>query len=281
MTNQLAKKQSSPIGKLKTVIAAGSVQEQFKNALAEKSNIFTASLIDLYASDTYLQKCDPSLVVMEALKAATLNLPINKSLGFAYIVPYKKQGKQIPQFQMGYKGMIQLAMRTGQYKYINADVVQKGEFRGFNKLTGELDISGDPESEEVVGYFAHIETVNGFKKSLYMSREKMEAHGEKYSKSYGYDNSPWKSEFDGMAIKTMLRKLLGKYGIMTIDMAEGMAMDKEPDNTKQYLEEANSQLIELDTETGEVTVSDADIPPSPDEVAKMEKGESVDSDPGY
>jgi recombination protein RecT len=244
--------QKTPVNRLKDVMASSSVQQQFKNALAEKSNLFVASLIDLYASDDYLQNCEPQLVVMEALKAATLNLPINKSLGFAYIVPYKKQGKQLPQFQLGYKGMVQLAMRTGQYKYINADVVCEGEYRGFNKLTGELDISGVAESDKVIGYFAHIETVNGFSKTMYMPREQMEQHGKKYSKSYDRDSSPWKSEFDGMAKKTMLRMLLGKYGIMSIDMADGMAAEREPEDDQGYLETANNQLIDIDTETGEI-----------------------------
>ncbi len=279
MTKTLAKKQS-PVEGLKTVMASASVQEQFANALAEKSNLFVASLIDLYASDTYLQNCAPALVVAEALKAATLNLPINKSLGFAYIVPYKKQGKQIPQFQLGYKGMVQLAMRTGLYKYINADVVLEGEFKGFSKLTGELDIGGASTSDAVVGYFAHIETVNGFKKSMFVSKEDMEAHGKKYSKAYSKQFSPWQTEFDKMAIKTMLRMLLSKYGIMSIDMADGIAMEQSPET--EYLGNANQEIIDItpqqddhprettqeevnvDTQTGEVL--DAREPqPQPDE----------------
>ena len=280
--NAIQQRQLTPVDRLKNVMEATSVQQQFKNALAEKSNIFTASLIDLYASDTTLQKCDPSLVVMEALKAATLDLPINKALGFAYVIPYQKsqkvngkwEKKQVPQFQLGYKGMIQLAMRTGQYKYINAGSVLKGEFKGFSKLTGELDITGKSESDEVVGYFSHIETINGFKKTLYMSLADMQAHGEKYSKSYSYDSSPWKTEFNSMAEKTMLRMLLGKYGIMTVDMAQGIVMDKDPNQEEiEYLESANSELIDIvpenvNTETGEVTQDET--PPTEAELAKLE-----------
>jgi phage RecT family recombinase len=109
---------------LKLTLAKASVQEQFKNALAHNAPLFIASLIDIYGGDTNLQKCQPSAVIMEALKAATLRLPINRSLGFAYIVPYGSK----PEFQIGYKGYIQLAMRTGAYRYINADVVYEGEF---------------------------------------------------------------------------------------------------------------------------------------------------------
>lgn len=256
MTTAVAKQ--SPIEKLKSVMAMPSVQEQFKNALAEHSNKFVASLIDLYASDTYLQGCAPNLVVMEALKAATLNLPINKQLGFAYVVPYKKGQSLIPQFQIGYKGLIQLAMRSGVYRYINAGPVYAGEYRGFSKLTGELDISGDKESDTIIGYFSYMETVNGFKKSMFMSRDDMEKYAAKYSKSFSKDFSPWKTEFDAMAEKTMLRRLLSKYGQMTIEMAEGIASESEPDFESEYQEQANQQDIDIDPETGEVITPDAD-----------------------
>lgn len=245
---QIAKK--PPVDRLKEVMNMDSVQAQFKNALAEKKDQFVASLIDLYASDTYLQQCAPQLVVMEALKAATLNLPINKSLGFAYIVPYKKQGQQIPQFQIGYRGLIQLAMRSGVYKFINAGPVYEGEFFGENKLTGELDISGKRTGGAIVGYFAYMETINGFKKTMFMTKEHMEAYAAKYSKAFSKDNSPWKTEFDAMAEKTMLRRLIGKYGLMTIDMVTAFAAaDDEQIREEDYRANANQQVIDLDPPT--------------------------------
>lgn len=204
-------------------MASSSVQEQFKNALKDNSGPFVASVIDLYNGDSYLQKCNPTLVVMECLKAATLKLPINKSLGFAYIVPYS----DVPQFQIGYKGLIQLAMRTAQYRIINADMVYEGEFRSMNKLTGEFDLSGDKKSETIVGYFAHIEMLNGFSKTLYMTKEKVTAHAKKYSKSFSKDSSPWKKEFDAMAIKTVLRGLLGHYGYLSVEMISAFDNDNE------------------------------------------------------
>lgn len=236
-----------PVDRLKQVMASPSVQQQFQNALDKNSNLFVASLIDLYASDTYLQQCEPAQVVAEALKAATLKLPINKSLGFAYIVPYKKQGKQIPQFQLGYRGMIQLAMRSGIYKYLNADIVYEGEYRGYSKLTGDLDLTGEKKSDIVIGYFAYIESVNGFKKAVFATREDMEAHAKKYSKAYGRDSSPWQTEFDQMAIKTMLRKLLSKYGLMTVDMADGMQSDNDFD--EDYRTQANSTPFDMPANT--------------------------------
>jgi recombination protein RecT len=221
------------IDALKTMLAAPSVQEQFENALKENSGTFVASVIDLFNGDSYLQACDPKLVVMEALKAAILKLPINKSLGFAYIVPYKKNGVSVPQFQIGYKGLIQLAMRTGQYRIINADVVLEGEYRSKNKLTGEYDLNGNAKSETIIGYFAHFEMLNGFSKTLYMTKDRVIAHAQKYSKSYGNANGPWKTEFDAMAIKTVLRGLLGHWGMLSTEMISNMNDDEDVADTAQ------------------------------------------------
>ncbi len=149
---------------------------------------------------------------------------------------------------------MQLAMRSGVYKYLNADLVYEGELIGTNKLTGDIDLSGTKASDTVVGYFAYIETVNGFRKTMYMSKEDMQEHGKKYSASYGRASSPWKKEFDGMAKKTMLRALLGKYGLMTVDMADGMALDTSEAHETAYNDNANSNVIDIDT--GEVTMPD-------------------------
>ena len=135
--------QLTPVQRLKTALSAESVQEQFRNALQDSAPLFVASLIDIYASDRNLQECEPAAVIMEALNAATLRLPINKNLGFAYIVPYRSKGKTEPQMQIGYKGLIQLAMRTGEYRYLNADVVYEGELKSYDKLTGHMDINGE------------------------------------------------------------------------------------------------------------------------------------------
>ena len=219
--------QDNPVAKLKRVLNVDSVQQQFKNALKDGTALFVASLIDLYANDKYLQQCDPNAVIMEALKAATLKLPINKSLGFAYIVPYKnnKEKSYIPTMIVGYKGYLQMAQRTAQYKYINADCVFEGEKIDQDRLTGEIYISGEPSSENAIGYFAHIETLNGFRKTIFWSKAKVTDHAKRYSQSYASDYSPWKKQFDTMAIKTVLRHLLSRYGIMSVDMAQAVDMD--------------------------------------------------------
>lgn len=217
-----------PIDKLKNILAAQSVKEQFEAVLKENAGAFVASIIDLYNTDKTLQMCDPKNVVMEALKAASLKLPINKQLGFAWIVPYRdgRTGQYIPTFQLGYKGYVQLCMRTGAYRYINADVVYEGELVKCDKLTGEIEI--DPEKrtgDKKVGYFAFIETLNGFRKTLFMTVEEVTKHAQQYSKSYGSKNSVWATDFDAMALKTCLRLLLSKYGVMSVEMQRAYIED--------------------------------------------------------
>lgn len=223
-----AQASAKPIDRLKSILSAESVQEQFKNVLAENAGAFVASIIDLYNNDKYLQLCDPKAVVMEALKAASLKLPINKQLGFAWIVAYRdgKTGQYVPTFQVGYKGYIQLCMRTGAYRYINADVLYEGELVGFDKLTGLITIDQNKRvSDKKTGYFAFIETLNGFQKCLHMTTEQVTKHAQRYSKSYGNDKSTWTTDPDSMALKTCLRLLLSKYGVMSIEMQKAYIAD--------------------------------------------------------
>jgi recombination protein RecT len=245
-----------PVERLKAILYADSVQEQFQNVLKENAGAFIASIIDLYNTDKTLQACDPKAVVMETLKAASLKLPINKQLGFAYIIPYKdgRTGQYVPTFQLGYKGYIQLAMRTGAYKYINADIVYEGELVKHDKLTGEIVI--DPEkrmSDKKIGYFAYIETLNGFRKTLYMSIEEVTKHAQRYSKSYGSKNSVWATDFDAMALKTVLRLLLSKYGIMSIEMQTALSEDTVDlaDKAIQGEDTTLDEAIEADYEVQE------------------------------
>lgn len=241
---------------LKTMLYADSVQEQFNNALKENSGPFVASVIDLFNSDSYLQGCDPKLVVMEALKAAILKLPVIKSLGFAYIVAYKKNNVLTPQFQIGYKGLIQLALRTGEYRILHADVVYEGEYRSKNKLTGEYDLNGAQKSEVIIGYFAHLELKNGFSKTLYMTKERVITHAQKYSKSYNVANSPWKNEFDAMATKTVVRGLLGHWGMLSPELAAQLGDD---DVAERVQEEINGKANQASKEMNFDNVPEADL----------------------
>lgn len=234
---------------LRTMLEADSVQKQFYNALKENKDAFTASIIDVYSGDKALQSCDPRAVIQEALKAAVLKLPINKALGFSYIVVYNNARRTpsgqwektpTPTFILGYKGYIQMAMRTGQYRTINADTVYEGELRGVDKLTGEIRFDGEKISDRVVGYFAHFELLNGFRKTLYMSVREMAAYAKRYSPSVRSETTVekliekaqedavgkkpgWEGNFETMALKTVIRRLLSKYGYLSIEMQNAMA----------------------------------------------------------
>ena len=233
-----------------------------------------ASVIDLYNGDTNLQNCEPKEVVMEALKAAVLKLPINKSLGFAYIIPYSNSVK-LPDgnwtkkiqagLQIGYKGFIQMAMRTGQYRFINADIVYEGEIRDVNKLTGEIDFKGEKKSDKVVGYFAYIELLNGFSKTLYMTKERVSAHAKKYSKSFDGKNSPWTNHYDEMALKTVLKNLLSHYGFLSVEMMTAFDNDETPEGDTN----GGANATEIGIEDAEVipqteTVSNGPVVAGPD-----------------
>lgn len=226
ITQPPAENAISKVDKLKVVLSADSVQQQFRNAMGENSGAFIASLIDIFVGDDYLQNCDPSKVVAQALKGAILKLPITKSLGFAYIVAYNG----VAEFQIGYKGLIQLAIRSGAYKTLNVDEVFEGEYSLKNKLTGVYDLNGTKTSDTVIGYFAHMELQNGFSKTLYMTVNQVKAHAQKYSKSYGNTKGPWVKEFPAMAKKTVLRNLLSHWGLLSVDMQSAMENDDEAAN---------------------------------------------------
>lgn len=289
-------KQERPIDLFKSVINAPSVQTQFNNALGEHKDAFVASLIDLFTGDKSLQTCKPQMVISEALRAATLRLPLNKALGFAYIVVYNNSVKNpdgtwtkvpTPTFIPGYKGYIQLAMRTGQYRTINADYVYEGELRKVNKLSGEIAFDGEKKSDKIVGYFCYFELLNGFSKTLYVSVEDMAAYAKRYSPSIGKNTTieqliskandgivskkvGWEGNFNDMALKTTIRRLLSKYGYLSVEMQNALSKDVEEQEMASrndiIEEQANKQAItidessyeEVDTETGEIKNASTD-----------------------
>lgn len=203
---------------LKGVLATQKCKSRFEELLGKKAAGFMSSLLSVTNNNKLLAAADPWTIVTAGAIAAALDLPINPSLGFAYIVPYG--GKA--QFQMGYKGYIQLAMRSGQYKTINACEVYEGEIKSVNRFTGEMEF-GEKTSDKVIGYLAYFKLVNGFEKYKYMSLEEMVAHAKKYSKNYKGGTKTWGiTDFNSMAIKTVLKLLISKYGILSIDM-QGMA----------------------------------------------------------
>lgn len=236
------------------------VQTQLKNVLKENAGTFSTSLIEVFTNDKQLQSCDVNKVVQEAIKAASLKLPINKNLGYAYLLVFNNWDKErriavpTPQLVIGYKGLLQLAYRTGYYTDINADVVYEGELRGRDKLSGRIDLSGEKVSEKVEGYFAYFELKSGIRKTLYMSVEEMANYALRFAPTFKGKNPPkvdelidsaqsqalngvipgqvgWKGDFNGMATKSVLRRLLSKYGYLSIEMMDAMSKDEQPQFT--------------------------------------------------
>lgn len=270
---------TNSLAKLKGILNNETMQQNFRNILAENAGAFMASIIELYQSDGALQKCDPNRVVLEALKAATLKLPINKQLGFAYIIPYNN----VPTFQLGFRGLIQLAQRSGQYRYINADVVCEGESVNYNRITGMLEISGTAKSETPVGYFAYFQLLNGFEKCVYWTREKVEAHAKRYSKAWSKADSPWHTNFDAMALKTVLKTIISKYGVMSVEFANEIANDSVDDRIEaEVAQNANGQPIVLPTGAAPALeaalVPEAAAPAAPPAAAVIY---DEDMDPGF
>lgn len=259
----------SPSSLMKRTLAMKGMQELIVGALKDGAQSFCASLIELYGDDKYLQGCQPEDVAKEALKAAGLRLPISKQLGFCYIIPRRDHGVLKPGFQLGYKGYIQLAMRTGAYRFMNAGIVYEGELVKRDKLTGEVDLSGDKISDQVVGYFAYLETVNGFRHAEYWPVSRVQAHAKKYSDSYKKGAAIWTTNFDEMAQKTVLKSLISKWGIMSVEMEKALTADSD------LVSAADQAAVEGNTPPIETTGQEV---PTEEEKAPLsleDSGESV------
>ena len=208
----------------KNIFGRDSVKEKFAEIMGKKSTGFIASVMQVTSTNALLAKADPNTIYTAAMIAATLDLPINQNLGLAYIVPYGNQA----QFQMGYRGFIQLAQRTGQYKSINVVEVYKNQFNSFDPLDEELDADFSIDGEgEIAGFVGRFVMLNGYKKTVYWSMKKMVDHAQKYSKSYNSKSSVWKSNFNEMAKKTVIKNMISKWGIMSIENQMQVAVESD------------------------------------------------------
>lgn len=221
--NNLPVKNNLPLA-----LESDKVKARLVELLGNNAPAFISTLLAIWNGNEKLQDCDTKSILGAAGLAATLNLLIAPSLGHAYIVPYRGRAT----FQIGWKGILQLAHRTGKYSKLNTGVVHEGEIRGTDVITGDL-ITGEKISDNVVGYVAYMRLVNGFEKALYMTIEEIQAHAEKYSQSYTYDlksgkkSSVWSTNFDAMAKKTVLKMLINRWGILaSSDMAIALQADQ-------------------------------------------------------
>lgn len=260
--NSLAKRQQKT--GLTAYLTNDAVKNQINNVIGGKNgDRFISSIVSAVQTNSALQECTNPSILSAALLGESLKLSPSPQLGQYYMVPFNnnKKGYKEAQFQLGYKGYIQLAIRSGQYKKLNVLAIKEGELVRFDPLNEEIEVNliEDEEAREeakAVGYYAMFEYTNGFKKAMYWSKKKMEAHALKYSKGYkakkGY--TFWEKDFDAMAYKTMLRQLISKWGIMSIDMQSAMDADMaviHEDGTKDYVDMANDENVVADQELHE------------------------------
>ena len=251
-TTALAKptKKQEVILAFNKVVNGGYIQNQLTSIMGKNAGSFTSSMIELFSQDSGLQECDPKAVVMEAMKAAALHLPLSKSLGRAYVLPFKNKGVATPTFVIGWRGLVDLAVRTGQYQTINAICIYKGEMTGQDKLSGFITLDGIRESNEVVGYLGYFKLTTGFVKMVYMTVEQMVHYGKTYAPTLKNnkiteeelvqkaivqaEHGPqagaigWFGDFNAMGLKTVVRKVLA-WGPMSIELQEAIANDEDYD----------------------------------------------------
>lgn len=250
--NKEVAEQKSTAVMIKNIISQETVKKKFAEILGQKAPQFLASITNVVAGSNQLKKCDANSIMSAAFVAATYDLPIDSNLGFSAIVPYNesvynpqtREWVKVPkaQFQMMYKGFIQLAIRSGYYEKMNYAVVYEDELVSYNPITGELDFVTDfsnctqrdnGEDEKIVGYYAWFRLKTGFRQELYMSKEAVEHHARKYSQSYRNDidkkkkSSKWTTDFEAMALKTVIKLLLSKWGILSVDMQRAIQDDQK------------------------------------------------------
>lgn len=268
--NQVAAKQPSINALMNSYLDGEGMRKRFDELLGKRSAQFVSSVVSMCNADSNMQKAfleSPMTVIQSALKAASFDLPIDQNLGYAYLIPFNNYKKDLGvekmecNFILGWKGMHQLALRTGAYKTINVVDIREGELKSYNRLTEEVDIQfiedeDEREAKPVVGYVGYYRLVNGAEKTIYMSVKAIENHEKKFRKGR-YQGKGWRDDWDAMARKTVYRKLIGKWGVMSINyqtteegrqLADAMSNDIQAEETIN----ADFDVISVDKETGEV-----------------------------
>lgn len=279
INNSLTKTKQTRTG-ITAYLNSAAVIENIGQALGETNRQrFITGVISAVNNNAQLQECTNQSILSGALLGETLKLSPSPQLGHYYLVPFNDQKKgKVAQFQLGYKGYIQLAIRSGQYKKLNVIAIKKGELEYFDPLNEEIKINlmvdkwDEREAVETIGYYAMFELVNGFKKAIYWSKKQMESHALKYSAGFkkdrqnGWNYTFWSKDFDSMAYKTMLRQLISKWGIMSIDMQTAfehdMSYTDEAGNINYSESEAEEPVIidmESTEETAEKTENSDDV----------------------
>lgn len=272
---------TSDLARFNRAIMNTDMQAYLATVLGSRKEQFINNLLAVVGNDVKLQACTPTSLIYAATKATALGLPLDPNLGFAYIIPYKNTKKtketqmikgpkdsepserevevavkvQEAQFQIGWRGFVQLAQRTGMFEYINAGPVREGELQGIDKKSGEPNLDGVAKSDKVIGYFAYFKLLNGFQKTLYMTIDEVRSHATKYSQTYSSktdyirESSKWTTDFEAMAIKTVIKLLLSKYAPLSVDV-QGMTQLQEAIRTDQGVidEQGEPEYVDVTTE---------------------------------
>lgn len=248
---------------IKNLFQKDEVRTKFQEMLGKRAPSFITSVLQIVASNNLLAKADPHSVYHSAAVAATLDLPLNNNLGFAYIVPYNQrfkddkgvwQTKQVAQFQMGYKGFIQLAQRTGMYRTLSAAPIYEGQLISENPLTGFVFDFTKKKSDTVIGYASYFQLLNGFEKTLYSTVEELKKHGKRFSQTFKKDHGLWVDDFDSMALKTVIKANLSKWAPLSVDIQRAITFDqaviKDVDTQDvDYVDNQAEQIEEITVET--------------------------------
>lgn len=273
----------TPLQKFNAQIRGANAQAYLTDVLGEKKEAFVTSLVSVVGNDTNLQKCEPMSVIYAAMKSVPLGLPIESNLGYSAVIPYGTNAS----FQIMRNGWVELAMRTGQVKFIANEIVHKGELVKHNRFTGEYVFDEDAkESDDVIGYMAYIKLNNGFEKTIYWTVEECKAHALKYSQTYrkGYGN--WKDHFDEMCLKTVLKRLIVKYCPKSAELQKAIVDDQTVTNKDNISTYADNPANGID-EQGEQEASPSAMAKAEEVKAQMEamkarraKKEEVDEQTG-
>lgn len=271
MGNEVMKKEQF-VNNFKAILADSGIKQQFKAVLKEKAPGFMVSLMNFYVENATSEKAfEPMSVIKSALTAATLDLPIEKSLGYAYLIPYefKSSGLNQVNFQLGYKGFIQLAQRTGKYKKLTATPIYQEEFLGWNPLTETLETDFTQivdYEQQPYGYAFYFELLNGFTKTIFKTKEQIEAHAKKYSSGYRAfldkkaRSSIWNDNFEAMALKTVVKEGISKWGIMSVEMVQAIESDiEEPKTFAEKIEDVKKEAEEKAEENKTIDITAAEI----------------------
>ena len=279
------------MAKFSVVIQSDAYKNLINNTLGDKevARQFIADISTVVAQNPALQNCDPATIVSAGLVAQTLKLPLSSNLGFAYLVPYNnKNGLPRATFQVGYKGLTQLALRSGQFERLGVREVHEGEYAGQDEFGDDLfRFSHDYDLNKTIGYYAYFKLTNGFKKTLYWTKEQVQAHAKRYSRSYGNNKGTdlWSDAFDLMACKTVLKLLLNRYAPLSVELQKAIQSDQAvigQDGTYEYVdnqqEEKKSTITnQIVDENGEIVPQVAEKKSKKAEVAKEEAVEQQDN----